>query len=95
MKRYLLLWLMCVCLSIGALAQQSTVEAKYWYGDQLGTISEKVALVNNQPGGLAAAVATIGSDVTIRDYSLQLDKVRRSGYRPKRPLSFVKKNNTI
>ena len=38
---------------------------------------------------------SIGSDVTIRDYSLQLDKVRRNEYRPKRSLSFVKKDSTL
>ena len=65
MKRYLLLCLVCVCVSIGALAQSSTLQNTYWYGNQQGTISEKVALVNNQPGGLAAVMANVGSDVTM------------------------------
>lgn len=64
MKRILLFVIGFVCVSIGALAQ-STVEAKYWYSDNVPTITEKVALVTNEPGGLAAAVATIGSDVTM------------------------------
>ena len=33
---------------------------------------------------------SIGCEVTIRDYSLQLDKVRHNGYRSKRSLSFIK-----
>ena len=65
MKRYLLFCLMCVSVSIGALAQSSTLKNTYWYGNQQGTISEKVALVNNEPGGLAAVMANVGSDVTM------------------------------
>ena len=38
---------------------------------------------------------SIGSEVTIRDYSLQLDRARRNGYRPKGPLSFKKSNKHI
>ena len=37
---------------------------------------------------------SIGSNVTIRDYSLQLDKLRHDRYKPKRSLSFVKKKST-
>lgn len=37
---------------------------------------------------------SIGSDVTIRDYSLQLDKIRHDRYRPRRSLSFVKNKST-
>ncbi len=65
MKRYLLFCLMCVCVSIGALAQQSTMEEKFWYGNPDGSINEKVAVVNNQPGGLAAVMANIANDVTM------------------------------
>lgn len=58
MKRYLLLCLVCVCVSIGALAQ-STWETKYWFSDGSQTTTELVALVHNQPGGLAAAISAI------------------------------------
>ena len=37
---------------------------------------------------------SIGSDITIRDYSLQLDKLCHDRDRPKRSLSFVKNKNT-
>lgn len=64
MKRYLLFCLMCVCVSIGMHAQ-STMVNDFWYSDQNGTITENVAVITNQPGGLNAIIPSIGNDVTM------------------------------